>query len=85
MTETLDPVWLSNRTQAQALGYALHRMGFTTVVFKDRGHLMTPCVWVKREGREEFVYVALDDDDRWHFWWSLCQRWNLSPLSRKSA
>ncbi len=76
MSTTLEPVWLSHRTQAEALSYALHRMGFTTVVFKDHGHLMHPCVWVKRAGREEFVYIAPDDDDRWHFWWS-----SLEPIA----
>lgn len=77
MSTALEPVWLSHRTQAEALSYALHRMGFATVVFKDHGHLMHPCVWLKRGSQEEFIYIAPDDDDgRWYFWWS-----SLEPIA----
>jgi len=77
----LRPVYLNPGNQAEALGAALTRIGFTASVLKTGAHQQHPCVVVD-SGRSrllwqtEYIYAAPDDDGSWWFWWS-----SLAPLA----
>jgi len=73
MSGAVRPVYLHLGNQAQALGAALRRLGFTTMVLTSRAHRRHPCVTVgsgpdRAAHRVEHVYGAPDDDGDWWFW-----------------
>ena len=77
MTGAVRPVYLNPGVQAQALGAALARLGFTVEVLKWRAHQRHPCVVVgSGPGRivraTGYVYAAPDGDGQWWFWQSSC-------------
>jgi hypothetical protein len=89
------PVYLHPGSQAQALGAALGRLGFTAEVLTWGAHLQHPCVVVDSgPGRAvavtEYVYAAPDEAGLWWFWLS-CSRLDpvdlepVAPISDVSA
>lgn len=73
MSGQVRPVYLNPAVQAEALGAALSRLGFTAEVLRRGGHQQHPCI-VIRSGpglvacRTEYVYAAPDGDGDWWFW-----------------
>ena len=75
MTGAVHPVYLHPGSQAEALGAALDRLGFTTRVLKSRDYLQHPCVVVncgpqRHLLRAGYVYAAPEPggDGTWWFW-----------------
>lgn len=75
MSGTVQPLYLHPGVQAEALGDALARLGFTATVLRRGGHMQHPCIVVGTgPGRiaraTEHVYAAPDDAGHWWFWLS---------------
>jgi hypothetical protein len=73
MSGQVRPVYLHPGNQAEALGEALAKLGFTTEVLKTGGHQQHPCVVVgSGPGRvvraTEYVYAGPDEGGQWWFW-----------------
>ncbi len=78
MSSQVRPVCLHPGDQAQALGEALSRLGFTTEVLRSGGHQQHPCVVVTSGPAgimraAEYVYAGPDEGGQWLFWLS-CSR-----------
>jgi len=65
---------LSPRAQADALASALTRRGLIAMRLTTADHDRNPCVQLTfspalGKTAHTHIYVALDDDDVWWFWW----------------
>lgn len=79
MSSQVRPVYLHPGDQAQALGEALSRLGFTAEVLKSGAHQQHPCVVVTSGpvrviGAAEYVYAGPDQAGHWLFWLSCTQQ-----------
>jgi hypothetical protein len=84
MSGQVRPAGLNPVSQAQALGAALTRLGFTAEVLSRGGHRQHPCVVVgSGPGRiaraAGYVYAGPDDAGQWWFWVS-CSRQDPAGL-----
>lgn len=75
MSGQVRPVYLHPGNQAEALGDALAKLGFTTEVLKTRAHQQHPCVVVDSGPEQtmqatEYVYTGPDEAGQWWFWLS---------------
>jgi hypothetical protein len=74
MTSVEDLMILSPRAQAERLAALLTRKGFNAMRLTTPDHDRHPCValsWSPMPGKtvHSYIYVALDDDDVFWFWW----------------
>jgi hypothetical protein len=95
MSGLVRPVYLHPGTQAEALGEALGRLGFTAEVLRSGAHQQHPCIVVDSGPARimraaEYVYAGPDEAGQWWFWVSCSQQdpvdlEPVAPISDVSA